>query len=279
MNNAPISVIIPTYNRKELLPRTIKSVLEQRLRCAEIIIVDDGSTDGTKASISPFLQQYDEIHYIFQKNQGAAAARNRGIAAARFPFLAFVDSDDHWHCEKIAQQYQAMQEHPEYLISHTKERWLRRGKHLNQKAKHIPRHGDIFAHCLALCAVGMSTVLVRKELFLSCGNFDSQFPCCEDYDFWLRVSCRYPFLLVDAPLTVKEGGRDDQLSQQFRVGMDKLRITAIQKLLASGQLTKEQYILASAEMRRKARIYGQGCLRHGRPKEARYYLEIAEDAR
>ncbi len=252
-------------------------MLGQTLCCAEIIIVDDGSTDGTQESLSCFLQQHKEIRYVFQENQGAAVARNCGIAMARFPFLAFVDSDDHWHREKIAKQYRAMLEHPEFLISHTKERWLRRGKHLNQKAKHIPRHGDIFSHCLKLCAVGMSTVMARAELFQYCGNFDSQFLCCEDYDFWLRVSSRYPFLLVDAPLTIKEGGRDDQLSQQFRVGMDKLRITAIEKLLTSGQLSSEQQILATKELQKKAKIYGQGCLRHGRPEEARRYLEIAAD--
>jgi GT2 family glycosyltransferase len=122
----------------------------------------------------------------------------------------------------------------------------------------------------------MSTVMVRAELFDKEGMFDEDLRCCEDYDYWLRVSRAYHFLLVDEPLTIKEGGRDDQVSFQFRIGMDKLRIIAIRNLLEKYQLSNEQVKLAQQELKNKAKIYGNGCVRHNRVEEGQYYLNLAE---
>mgnify|MGYP002628983789 CR=1 FL=1 len=272
----PVSVIIPTWNRAPYLERAIHSVLRQTLPCQEILVIDDGSTDQTPGLIEELsAQSAVPLRYFFQENQGPAAARNLGVRHARFPLIAFLDSDDHWHKDKLSHQYTAMAAEPGYLISHTRERWLRRGVHLNQKKKHIPRHGDIFVHCLQLCAVGMSTVMVRRELFSRIGTFNEELRCCEDYDFWLRVSAKHPFLLIDTPLTVKEGGRSDQVSVQYQVGMDRFRIQALMALVNSGQLTPEQQLLARLELHRKSLIYGQGCLRHGRVEEGQQFLEYA----
>lgn len=277
MNVHPISVIIPTYNRKHFLSRALNSVFRQTHKCHEIIVVDDGSTDGTREYIVELnASAKKQIRYFSQPNSGPAAARNFGVSHAKCDYIAFLDSDDHWHKRKLEKQFGLMLNNPAYLISHTKEKWLRDGIHLNQKKKHIPRHGNIFSHCLELCAVGMSTVMVHKSLFEQIGLFDETFRCCEDYDFWLRASCHYEFLLVDAPLTVKEGGRDDQVSYQFRIGMDKLRVRAIEKLLADGQLSEGQSVIASNELVKKYTIYGNGCLRHGREDEGRLFLSKAE---
>lgn len=170
-----------------------------------------------------------------------------------------------------------MEEHPGYLVSHTREKWLRRGHHLNQKKKHIPRGGHIFSHCLELCAVGMSTVMARRELFELVGLFDERYPCCEDYELWLRVSSTHPFLLVDEALTIKNGGREDQLSQRYRVGMDRYRIQALEKLLASGSLQGEYLAMAKRELVKKLTIYGNGCIRHGRQDEGRHCLARAAE--
>lgn len=108
------------------------------------------------------------------------------------------------------------------------------------------------------------------------GLFDESLPCCEDYDLWLRVSAGHPFLLIDAPLTIKHGGRPDQLSCQYRVGMDKYRIQSIQKLLDGEALTSEQAVIAKAEFTRKCLIYANGCLKHGRNDEGERYSKLAE---
>ena len=123
--------------------------------------------------------------------------------------------------------------------------------------------------------VGMSTVMVRRELFDRIGLFDESFPCCEDYELWLRASAHHSFLLVDAPLTVKHGGRPDQVSVQFKTGMDCFRIRVLEKLLPSTPLIPEQSHLASAELVRKAVLYGNGCLKHNRLEEGQRCLSLA----
>ncbi len=272
-----ITVIIPTYNRASLLGRALQSVQQQTLTCSEVIVVDDGSTDDTASCVSHFASQCSfPVRYFSQPNQGPAAARNRGIQEAETSLLAFLDSDDHWHKKKLELQFGAICNLPDMLISHTREKWLRRGVHLNQKKIHQPGNGDIFTHCLQLCAVGMSTVMVRKELFAEIGLFKEEMRCCEDYDLWLRTSSRYPFLLIDAPLTIKEGGRQDQVSWQYRLGMDKLRIRAILDLLREGDLVLSQLVSSLQELQKKCLVYGQGCVKHLRPEEGECYLRIAE---
>lgn len=276
----PISVIIPTYNRRIYLERAITSVLSQSCLCGEIVIVDDGSTDGTDEFVKSLIGKTGtSIHYLRQDNKGPASARNLGIDYAKFEYIAFLDSDDHWAADKLDKQFRAMQDNPNFLISYTKERWLRNGLHLNQKKRHIPKHGNIFIQCLDICLVGMSTVMLKKELLERVGSFDVEYLCCEDYEFWLRVSCKYPFLLVDNVLTIKEGGREDQVSFQYRVGMDKLRIYAIEKLIAHNDLKQMQKTHALKELVKKATIYGNGCVRHGRFDEGQYYIDRAASLR
>lgn len=273
---SPISVIIPTYNRSAHLIKAIDSVLAQSYPYFELIVVDDGSDDGTQKIIA----SYDHpITCIRQENKGVSAARNAGIKGARYDFFAFLDSDDRYTPDKLQSQLQAMESLPEYLISHSDEFWFRQGKLLKQKEKHTRVGGDIFERSLELCMVGMSTVMVRREFFEKVGLFDESLPCCEDYDLWLRASCRYPFLLVQKPLTIKDGGRSDQLSSIHREGMDKYRIQALQKLLESDLLSDEQRQLAAAELVRKCTIYGNGCLKHGREEEGRIYLELVREYR
>lgn len=277
MRTYPVTTIIPTYNRCSLLGRAIDSVLVQTCKCDELLIIDDGSTDGTQDLVQNYRNVNPQVQYYWQPNKGPASARNLGITQARNPFIAFLDSDDHWHRKKIENQYGAMVKNPDYLISHTYEKWLRNGQHLNQKNIHIPRHGDIFDHCLSLCAVGMSTVMARADLFKIEGLFDTDLRCCEDYDYWLRVSRSHHFLLVDEQLTIKEGGREDQVSWQYRVGMDKLRITSLVNLVENFTLSEKQRIQACQQIVKKAKIYGNGCIRHGKKDEGDAYLCLASD--
>lgn len=271
-----ISVIIPTWNRGALLERAIRSVLAQRHPCSELLVVDDGSTDGTAAVVDQLAsgEPSAPIRLLQQENRGASAARNTGIRAAQGALIAFLDSDDWWQPDKLGRQFQAMQDHPDCLISHTRELWFRHDKRVNQKKKHDPPHGAIFQPSLGMCVVGMSTVMARRGLFERYGVFDEALPCCEDYDLWLRVGCREPFLLVPEPLTCKDGGRPDQLSAIHRMGMDVFRIRSLCKLLDSDVLTPAQRRQTTTELGRKCRIYGQGCLKHGRRAEGERYLAL-----
>ncbi len=271
-HDCPVSVIIPTYNRLSFLEKAIDSVLNQTYGNFEVIVVDDGSDDGSHKLLS---LRDDQLRYLYQENKGPAAARNTGIRAARYPLLAFLDSDDWFAPCKLEIQHKIMAADPRIMISHTEEIWYRRGLHLNQKKKHYKPEGDIFAESLKICAVGMSTVMVRARLFELIGLFDEDLPCCEDYDLWLRAGLHYPFAKIAEPLTFKAGGRPDQVSVRFRVGMDRYRISSILKILTSERLSVEQRRLAESELVNKCRIYGKGCHKHGRRHEGEFYLELA----
>lgn len=269
--SAKIAVIIPTFNRQKLLTKAIDSVLSQTYQNFQLIVVDDGSTDNTAEVVAGYGT---DIWYVFQENHGPAAARNNGIKRANSDFIAFLDSDDWFAPEKLEMQLEAMEKNHQFMISHTDEIWYRRGLHLNQKKKHHKPNGYIFPRCLQLCTVSMSTVMARRQLFDRCGLFDEDLPCCEDYDFWLRVSVTLPFLKIDHPLTLKDGGRPDELSVQFRTGMDRFRIRSISNLLHKAKLSGEQRQLAKTELARKCRIYGNGCIKHGRRQEGEKYLDL-----
>jgi len=266
-----VTAIIPTYNRADYLDKAITSVLQQTDAVAELIVVDDGSKDDTKELVNAYQQTNIKIIYIYQENKGPAAARNNGIKNSACEFIAFLDSDDIWHKRKIELQLKQLKKNSEFLISHTSERWMRQGKHLNRKKKHLQKHGDIFFQNLKLCAAGMSTVMVRKKIFNIYGLFDEDLLCCEDYEFWLRIGEKENFLLIDAPLTVKNGGRDDQVSSIYRQGMDTFRINALGKLIKKQLVTAKKYLALVEECERRCLIYAKGCEKHGRMGEAELY--------
>lgn len=267
----PVSVIIPTYNRLDFLKIAVQSVLEQTYPNFELIIVDDGSTDDTREWITSLSD--NRIIYIYKKNSGASAARNTGIDNAKYNYIAFLDSDDRWVKNKLEKQMKLMLDNPKCMLSHTEELWYRNGKILNPKLKHKKRAGHIFENSLQLCSISMSTIIAKKTLFEEMGLFDTNLTVCEDYDMWLRVTEKYPVCLIDEPLTIKEGGHSDQLSQRF-IGMDKFRIQSITKLIKTRNLSSEHFSLAFAELQKKCYIYGNGCLKHSKEKEGSFYLNL-----
>lgn len=264
-----VSVIIPTFNRAWAIGRAVDSVLAQDYRPFELIVVDDGSCDQT----SEILACYgDRLSVIHQKNRGVSAARNQGIARAGGDLIAFLDSDDFWRPQKLSVQVDYFTSHPDALICQTGEIWIRNGVRVNPGKRHQKRAGMIFTPSLDLCLVSPSAVMMRKILFDTMGGFDESLPACEDYDLWLRVTCRYPVHLVDAPLVVKTGGHPDQLSAS--PGLDQYRIQSILKLIDSGALTDDQKQAAIDVLQRKCRIYSDGCRKRGRIDEARYYERL-----
>lgn len=264
-----VSVIIPTYNRAWIIQEAIDSVFKQRFKNFELIVVDDGSTDNTVE----ILRGYGEdIQVITQRNKGVSAARNRGISEANGEFIAFLDSDDLWLAEKLAAQVDFFQSNPEALICQTEEIWIRNGKRANPKKKHTKYSGMIFNHCLPLCIVSPSAVMMRRSLFYKVGLFDEDLPACEDYDLWLRISWQYPIYLIDTPLIVKRGGHDDQLSKTPL--LDTYRIKALVKIVDSNVLSDEQRRAAVDELKKKCEIYVNGCLKRNRKEEAEEFLKL-----
>ena len=268
-----ISVIIPTYNRGWIIKEAIDSVLSQDYRDFELIIVDDGSTDNTLEILNSYQ---DDITVLRQNNHGVSAARNLGIMAASGRFVAFLDSDDLWLPQKLSSQVDYFNLNPDAIICQTEEIWIRKGVRVNPKKRHKKPWGMIFEQSLALCLVSPSAVMIRRSLFDEVGFFDEKLPVCEDYDLWLRISCRFPVYLVDTPLIIKRGGHDDQLSASS--GLDKFRIKYLKKIIENDLLSKTQYREAVKTLKEKCAIYAAGCRKRGRNEEALYYTKISDSA-
>lgn len=261
--NASVSVVIPTFNRADRIGQAISSVLDQAIDGLEIIVVDDGSTDHTTEVVARFGSR---VRYLTQSRAGVSAARNAGIRAAASDRIALLDSDDWWLPGKLAAQMRFFDYQTEALICQTEEIWIRNGRRVNPGRRHLKPAGMIFKRSLALCLISPSAVLMRRALLEKVGLFDETLPACEDYDLWLRVASRYPVHLIVSPLIAKTGGHPDQLSRQS--GLDRYRIAAIDKILRSDHLARDQRRAATAMLIDKCRIYAAGCRKHGKTDEA-----------
>ena len=227
-----ISVIIPTFNRIDTLGRALRSVLAQTFAPYEVIVVDDGSTDGSGDFIK---REFPTVMYRFQENKGVSAARNQGMEMASGEWFAFLDSDDEWLPQKLARQRDLINKNPDHKLCHTEEIWIRNGRRVNPKTRYQKSGGWIYEKCLPLCVISPSSVLLERSLITEVGGFDESLTACEDYDLWLRICSREPVLFIEEAMMKKYGGHSDQLSTTVW-GLDRFRIRALEKILASKTL-------------------------------------------
>ena len=263
-----ISVVIPTYNRIELLKRSIDSVINQTIKPSEIIIVDDGSNDGTEAMVK---KKYDSLKLIKQKNKGASAARNSGIKASSGEWICFLDSDDEWKNDKLEKQIMAVANNSDYKFFHSNEIWIKNGKRINQKKKHKKYGGYIFKKCLDMCRISPSSVLIDKSIFEEIGFFNENLVVCEDYELWLRICDKYEVFFIDEPLIFKYGGHQGQLSYSID-SIEYHRIKALEYLLSTG-LSKENRDYTIQMLISKISIYLNGLIKRGKKHEIAVYEE------
>ena len=266
-NQPDISVIIPTYNRAHILPRALDSVLAQTQLPIEIIVVNDGSTDGTKSVLS----NYPGLKIIDQQHSGVSAARNIGLEHTNGEWIAFLDSDDEWLPDKLEQQWSAIC-NDDKLICHTEEIWIRNGKRVNPMKKHQKYGEYIYEKCLPLCVISPSSVMIHQSVFNDIGVFDESLEVCEDYDLWLRICAKYPTLFIDEPLIVKYGGHEDQLSRKYW-GMDRFRVQALEKMLDSEELNEDQRRATIEMLIQKCKIIINGMQKRGKDDEAKEWQE------
>jgi glycosyltransferase involved in cell wall biosynthesis len=272
-----VSVIIPTFDRGDIIKRAIQSVLNQQKDSFELIIVDDGSTDNTARMIEEIQSVHKTVRCIHQANHGPSSARNVGIRNARGPFIAFLDSDDEWFPHKLRVQLDFFNHHPDYLVCQTEEIWIRNAKRVNPMKKHQKYGGFIFEKSLPLSIVSPSCVMMRKEFFDRFGLFDESLLACEDYDLWLRASARTAFGFIKEPYVRRYGGHEDQQSRKFSV-MDQLRISSIQKLIKAGGLNQDQEVSARMELIRKCEIVYVGAIKRKNVEMMKFCEEAAKEA-
>jgi SAM-dependent methyltransferase len=195
----PVAVVIPTYNHSRFLADAIASVERQTVRAAEIIVVDDGSSDHPDDVVA----QFPGVRFIRQDNKGLAAARNTGLSAARSDKVVFLDADDLLTPDAIASGLVCFGRHPDAGFVY--------GAHRVVNAVGVPISGvkfeelgpDAFASFLTGNCIGMhATVLYDRERLVACGGFNEMLQRCEDYDLYLRLSLKHrvachPTLVAD----------------------------------------------------------------------------------
>lgn len=195
-----VSVVVPTHNRRSLLPVAIDSILSQQGVSIEVIVVNDGSTDGTGAWLDRLSAQDQRIKVVHhERSRRMSAARNAGIARAAAPWVAFCDDDDLWAPSKLARQMDALR-----LES---ARWACTGAvAVNDKLQIIGHHhvkgGQILSDLLNTNVVpsGGSSVIADTALLKELGGFDAALNACEDWELWIRLAQHSPLAAVDHPL-------------------------------------------------------------------------------
>lgn len=208
-NPIEVSVVIPTFNRRDLLPATIDSVLAQTRPVDEIIIVDDGSTDGTDGMLR---ERYgDRVRYQWQPNAGVSAARNRGMAGARGRYIALLDSDDTWLPDKIRLQLDWLRSHPDFgmvLCDVTRTGADGRVIDVFRRRDTILEDGWILRWIIHDPALAPASAMFRREVFEDVGGFDESLRTAEDLDYHLRVARRWKVGVVEQALVRAMRGHD-----------------------------------------------------------------------
>ena len=270
MEGFNVSVVVPTFNRVDFVLSAIKSISNQTFQPLEVILVDNNSKDNTLEMVA---KHFKSVKILIQKKQGVSASRNCGIREASGNWIAFLDSDDQWHKRKLEEQVKSiLKDKFSANLSHTNELWYRNNHFFNQREIHRKRGGFIFEHCLPLCCISPSSVLIKKKVFDDIGFFDESLTVCEDYDFWLRFCCKHPVNFVDQKLTIKNGGHDDQLSKKYW-GMDRFRIQALENLLQSSVLDRRQEQLTKSMLLKKIDILIEGAKKRSNTSIYNKYLE------
>lgn len=220
-----VSVVITTYNRAELCIRAVESALAQTYQHVEIIVVDDGSRDGTAERLRSRFGS--KITLIRQENRGVSAARNVGVAAGKGTLVALLDSDDYWLPEKTEEQVRYLEAHPEYgMVLCNLSNFHANGQELGEsnRRRALPRDGRILDLVLMSPALVPSSVMIRRALYESIGGFDEALPTAEDLDFHLRVAACTSIALLERPLARIARGDTSGLSMLSRTNRDHVLV-------------------------------------------------------
>lgn len=184
-----VSVIIPTYNRADLIFEAINSVLGQDYSALDLIVVDDGSTDNTAELLKPFVES-GQLRYFSQANSGQATARNLGLTQARGAFICFLDSDNLWEPGKLSAQVSYLEQHPDVDIVYGDVITIDAQGSETSRSNMARFSGQIFRQMLHDNCVSMNTTMTRRRWFDEMGGFDTSFRVADDYELWLRFSAK-----------------------------------------------------------------------------------------
>lgn len=205
-----VSVIIPTWNRVEYLFEALNSVFQQSYPHIEIIVVDDGSTDDTKARLEPLINK-GKIRYFYQENQGQSAARNLAISKMKGAYACFLDSDDHWFPHKVEAQVELMKTDSNIAICYGDMNLIDSKGHFVSHWRMPHYSGYVMKQLLLNNFISMPTVMIKADALVEQGGFDEQIRFAPDYDLWLRISPSCQIIYLDSILA-EYRVMDEQLS-------------------------------------------------------------------
>lgn len=230
-----VSVVIPTYNRADLLEEALSSVLQQTYQDFEVIIVDDGSTDDTRERVAA-LQSDPRMRYVYQENHGLAGARNTGIRASRGDYIALLDDDDIWLPDKLEKQMSLMAVDDQADVVHCDFRFVDLACNpLPMRYQRPASRGTLYEDLMYgnMIAGSGSAVLIRARCLAEVGLFDENLPACEDQDLWRRMAlAQHNFVYLDEVLLYIRWHTSNMQKDPERMAiawmqyLDKLRLEA-----------------------------------------------------
>jgi len=237
-----VSVVLPVYNGERTLARTVASVLAQTFTDFELLVVDDGSTDGSRAVLAGFDDP--RLRVLGFANAGHSASRNRGIRAARAPLVAFIDADDLWLPGKLERQVAALEARPAAALAYAwtdcidaADAWVGTGSHVRVD-------GPAFERLLVRNFLDNgSTPLVRAAALAEAGGFDEALPAAEDWDLWLRLAWRHEFACVPEVLVLYRihGGTEStnvERMERASVGVLEAHVARVEDPAARARLRR-----------------------------------------
>ena len=208
-----VSVIITAYNAERYIAETLESVFAQTYSNFEVIVADDGSTDGTRELVQT---RFASVHYLCQPNAGQASARNLGLRHARGDLIAFVDSDDLWLPEKLTKQVRLFVEDPALAWSYTDcYTFIDRADNITGRLSRIakPHEGHILPALFLGNFIPSPTVMIRKRVFDTVGLWDERAIRAEDWSMWLPIAAHFSIRYLDEPLALYRRHRDSKIAK------------------------------------------------------------------
>lgn len=272
-----ISVVITAYNSAAFIAEAIESALRQTHAPAEIVVVDDGSTDNTAGIVSTYAPR---IRYIKKANGGPSSARNLGIESTTGEYVAFLDADDVWMPEKLREQAALLQSaDPVGMVTCGRRYMDQQGvvaETIVPSLNALSRKSLIEELSIANIVGGASAVLIRRSVFQDCGMFDNDLHVSEDTDMWIRIAAKHDIKCVEKPLYLYRCVENSQSSNAHKSISNQFQVT--DRLLSRGIISKSvwhkalsyKYSCAARsslqnDNRRDALIYIMKSFRHAPP--------------
>lgn len=269
-NELTVSVVIPTHNRADLLPRAIKSVLNQTYAVKEIHVVSDGSEDDTDNIVEKISKQFPQVYYhSYHPGRGGNYARNYGIKMSAGDVVAFLDDDDEWHSDKIEKQIALMKADRKIglVCTGTNRVFVEQG---TSNAYIPPAPYDCEKEILLKNCIGSTTtVMVRRELFEKAGVFDEALPALQDYDMWVRLCQVTKVGVVKSPCVeyynYETSGQISQNTQKY-IDAEKAIAKKYEKMIAKLSVSEQKDRKSYFDM-----LLSKKGMRNGQPSVAVKY--------